>query len=117
MDEYSVCLSGETINTAALNLMLERLALTASHQKGDQIVRRPGHVYHECWFMFEATGFELLELLQYLLNLKHELIKLGVQGFEVHALMKRSGQINGELSVKEIAILSKLDANFTWSVL
>ncbi|WP_108814313.1 hypothetical protein [Loktanella sp. Alg231-35] len=117
MHYFSVCLSGEKIDAETLNLTLKKLALTACHLKGEPIVRRPAHIYPECLLGFEAKGFELLELLQYLLKLEDELRKQGVQSVEVHALMEKGSQINGELSIKEIAILSKLNANFTWSVL
>ncbi|WP_424970497.1 hypothetical protein [Dinoroseobacter sp. S76] len=117
MDTFSVCLSGEKIEVEALDLTLKRLALTAFHLKGEPIVRRPGHTYAECLIAFDAPGFRLLELLQYLLSVNYELRKLGVQDLEVHTLMERSDQINGELSAKEIAILSELGADFTWSVI
>ena len=117
MDTITVRFSGEEIDAAALDLTLKRLVLNICHLKGEPIVRRPGHVYPECFLVFEANGFGLLELLRYLLKLENELRKLGVQDFEFHALMERNGQINGELTAMEITLLSKLDANFTWSVL
>ena len=87
MDEYSVCLSGESMDSRGVRELLGELDVQATWGKGTPIRRRPGHFYSETSCAFDAPGFNLRGLLQCLANVLLELGSLGVTTIEVSALL------------------------------
>ncbi len=123
MEEYSVKLAGQNLDIEKLICLLPKLSITLIWPKGEQFSLQNGKQYKNHSgipnstniVMFESTFREFFEFLLYIESNYVAMTDLGVSDIEVWALMFRSGQINGELSTREVKLLAAIDASYCWS--
>lgn len=98
--------------------------LTGKNLDSDRVVKifeafkvRPRRTMKDASVEVSAIGSDLLSFLNEVENRLNGATSLKIDDVQVWALLERDGQINGELSVDEIACLQRLNACFCWSVI
>lgn len=124
MDEHTVWLTGEKLEVDRLVSQLSGFEVKSVWRKGDRYSidagrERPKHSagpYQESGLILACQTAQLDKILLTLLAYHVSVGASGIQGIQIHALMERNWQLNGELSSAEIALMAKLGACFTWSM-
>lgn len=125
MDTYTISVFGHCLNVEKLCKDLPELKIESIRRVGETSYWSNGatrssarnKAFDESSVGFETSSQNLADLLEFLIDKKISHPVYGIDEIEIHALMERSGQINGELRRVEIEGLWELNAIFTWSVI